>query len=153
MALSRDLAASTFSDRLNIKDRIGSLLFDVLLNDNIIPWPLDYVQEKHNHAVFELQFVLSGSGTLIFDEMQQPLENASIHLIGPNLFHSVKPDESNPVVRSTLRFTFRDDSGNDPWFPGTEAEQLKAVLCRGNRLCLAPPLLYPVPEKAGDDPE
>jgi AraC-like DNA-binding protein len=72
--------------------------------------------------------VLSGSGTLIFDEMQQPLENASINLIGPNLFHSVNPDESNPVLRSTLRFTFRDDSGNDPWFPGTEAEQLKAVL-------------------------
>ncbi|TNJ59887.1 hypothetical protein FE784_36780 [Paenibacillus hemerocallicola] len=89
MALSRDLAASTFWDRLNIKVRIGSLLFDVLLNDNIIPWPLDYVQEKHNHAAFELQFVLSGSGTLIFHEMQQPLENASIHLIGPNLFHAV----------------------------------------------------------------
>lgn len=128
MALSRDLAASTIWDRLNIKVRIGSLLFDVLLNDNIIPWPLKYVQEKHNHAAFELQFVLTGSGTLIFDEMQQPLENASIHLIGPNLFHSGKPDESNPVVRSTLRFTFRDDSGNDPWFPGTVAEQLKAVL-------------------------
>lgn len=128
MALSRDLAATTFWDRLNIKVRIGSLLFDVLFNDNIIPRPLEYVQEKHNHAAFELQFVLSGSGTLVFGEMQQPLETASIHLIGPNLFHSVKPDERDPVVRSTLRFTFREDTGNDPWFPGTEAEQLKAVL-------------------------
>lgn len=96
--------------------------------DNIIPWPLEYVREKHNHAAFEQQFVLSGSGTLLFDEMQQPIENASIYLISPNLFHSVKPDESNPVVRSTLRFTFREDSGNDPRFPRTETEQLKAVL-------------------------
>lgn len=128
MAHSHDPAATTFWDRLNIKVRIGTLLFDVLLNDNLVPRPLEYVQEKHNHAAFELQFVWSGSGMLLFDEMEQKLETGSIILIGPNIFHSVKPDESAPVVRSTLRFTFRHDSGNDPWFPGTEAEQLKAVL-------------------------
>lgn len=124
----RDLTATTFWDRLNIKVRIGSLLFDVLFNDNIVPRPLHYVQEKHNHAAFELQFVWSGSGTLIFDEMEQNLETGSIHMIGPNIFHGVKPDENDPPVRSTLRFAFRDDNGNDPWYPGTEAEQLKAVL-------------------------
>ncbi|RKN64083.1 AraC family transcriptional regulator [Paenibacillus ginsengarvi] len=125
---SRDPALTTFWDRLNIKVRIGSLLFDVLLNDNIVPRPLRYVQEKHNHAAFELQFVWSGSGKLIFDETEQILETGSIHLIGPNIFHAVQPDERNPVVRSTLRFTFRSDNENELWFPREESEQLEAVL-------------------------
>lgn len=137
MAHSRDLAATTFWDRLNIKVRIGSLLFDVLLNDNIVPRSLGYVQEKHNHAAFELQFVWSGSGTLIFDETSQMLGSGSIHLIGPNIFHAVKPEENNPVVRSTFRFTFREDKESDPWFPLTEAEQLKAVLS-GVNYCRLP---------------
>ncbi|MDF2715714.1 MAG: AraC family transcriptional regulator [Paenibacillus sp.] len=128
MAQSYDLLATTFWDRLNIKVRIGSLLFDVLLNHNIVPRPLEYVQEKHNHAAFELQFIWSGSGTLIFDETEQSLESGSIHLIGPNIFHSVKPDKNDPVVRSTLRFTFRDDNEDDPLFPRTESEQLEAIL-------------------------
>ncbi|TMV48671.1 helix-turn-helix domain-containing protein [Paenibacillus mesophilus] len=128
MAHSRDAAVTTFWDRLNIKVRIGSLLFDVLLNDNIVPRPLEYVQEKHNHAAYELQFIWSGSGTLIFDETEQNLVSGSIHLIGPNIFHAVKPDKNDPVVRSTLRFTFREDNENDPLFPRTESEQLEAVL-------------------------
>ncbi|MEF3313752.1 AraC family transcriptional regulator [Paenibacillus sp. GYB004] len=132
MVQSRDLAATTFWDRLNIKVRIGSLLFDVLLNDNIVPRALGYVQEKHNHAAFELQFVWSGSGTLIFDETEQILGSGSIHLIGPNIFHGVKPDANDPVVRSTLRFTFREDKESDSWFPLTESEQLEAVLSSVN---------------------
>jgi AraC-like DNA-binding protein len=137
MAHSRDLAATTFWDRLNIKVRVGSLLFDVLLNDNIVPRPLEYVQEKHNHAAFELQFIWSGSGTMIFDETEQKLGSGSIHLIGPNIFHGVKPDENDPVVRSTLRFTFREDKESDPWFPRTEAEQLETVLS-GVNYCRLP---------------
>jgi AraC-like DNA-binding protein len=133
----RDPAATTFWDRLNIKVRIGSLLFDVLLNDNIVPRPLEYVQEKHNHAAFELQFIWSGSGTLIFDETEQTLGSGSIHLIGPSIFHAVKPDENDPVVRSTLRFTFRENKESDPWFPLTEAEQLEAVLS-GVNYCRLP---------------
>ncbi|MDF2722126.1 MAG: transcriptional regulator, AraC family [Paenibacillus sp.] len=125
---SRDLALTTFWDRLNIKVRIGSLLFDVLLNDNLIPRPLRYVQEKHNHAAFELQFVWSGAGTLIFDEVEQRLEAGSIYLIGPNIFHAVKPDAHDPVVRSTLRFTFRSDYESEPWFPREESDQLEAAL-------------------------
>lgn len=128
ISIKNFMTVSTYWDHLNIKVRIGSLLFDFLLNDNIVPRPLTYFQEKHNHAAYEIQVILSGSGNLILDEMEQKLESSTIHIIGPNIFHSIMTDPVQPVTRSTVRFTFRDTYENDHWYPSAETNQIKSAL-------------------------
>lgn len=114
-------------DQLNFKVRFGSLLFDFLLDSNIYPMKIDY-NKKHNHAAIELQFIDSGIGTLVMEDREQHLETGSIHIIGPHLFHSFKPDPAVSGERSTIRFTFQDVPTLDPGFPAEEAAQIKAVL-------------------------
>lgn len=128
MAYPTERTVSTFWDHLNIKVQIGALQFDFLLDQNIVPRTLDYVQEKHNHAAFEMQCILSGAGTLIMDESEQLLEPGFIYLIGPNIFHAVKPDLTDPLARIVLRFTIREAYNYDPLFPQNETELFKKLL-------------------------
>lgn len=128
MTNSTEQEVSTFWDHLNIKVPIGSLQFDFLLDQNIVPRTLDYVQEKHNHAAFEMQCILSGMGTLIIDGNEHLLEPGFIHLIGPNIFHAVKPNLTEPLCRITLRFTIRAAYNYDPLFPHGETELFKSLL-------------------------
>lgn len=116
-------------DQLNIKVRVGSLLFDVLLDMNIYPMKI-VRNKKHNHAAIELQFIDSGIGTLVLEDRKQQLESGSIHVIGQHIFHSFEPDPHSPGERSTFRFTFQDIPTQDPGFPQEEAVQIKAALSR-----------------------
>lgn len=116
-------------DQLNIKVRLGSLLFDILLDGNI--YPMEIVRTmKHNHAAFELQFIDSGSGTLVLEDREQALEAGTIHIIGQHIFHSFLPDPAVPGARSTFRFTFQEASTLDPNFPQEEADRIQASLSR-----------------------
>lgn len=114
---------------LDIKVRIGSLLFDILLDPNIYPMKI-VRNKKHNHAAIELQFIDSGIGTLVMEDRKQQLESGSIHVIGQHIFHSFEPDSLFPGERSTFRFTFQDILTPDPGFPQEEVTQIKAALSR-----------------------
>lgn len=116
-------------DQLNIKVRLGPLLFDILLDSNIYPMKI-VRNKKHNHAAIELQFIDSGIGTLVMEDREQHLETGSIHMIGQHIFHSFEPDPMLHGERSTFRFTFQDVPSTDPGFPQEEADQIKAALSR-----------------------
>lgn len=117
-------------ENVNMKLRIGKLLFDFLFDDQMVPQNLDVFQEKHNHAAIEVQFVLpeSGQGALIIDEKEHAILPASIHIIEAHVFHAVRPNPGQKLRRSTFRFTFQITHEQDDWFPHTEAERVKALL-------------------------
>lgn len=113
---------------LNIKVQIGTLLFDMLLDNTFTPQLLDQGTEKHNHSALEMQAFLSGTGTLAIGEKEYPIEPGSIHLIGPHLFHSIQPNGDDPLTRLSIRFTFQEQPSQASWYPHMEAEQIKAAL-------------------------
>lgn len=129
MTNSQIRTASVVWDQLDIKVRFGSLLFDILLDSNIYPMKI-VRNKKHNHAAIELQFIDSGTGTLVMEDREQHLETGSIHIIGQHIFHSFEPDPVLPGERSTIRFTFQDSPTLDPGFPQEETDQIKAALSR-----------------------
>lgn len=121
-------AAPLFWEHLNMKFRMGTLLFDMLLDSTFVPGRLVTEIEKHNHFAFEIQFILSGAGTLFVHDSEQAIYPNTIHLIGPHIFHCLKSRRDAPITRMSLRFTFKEQFPLDPWFPHKEIEQIKAAL-------------------------
>lgn len=117
-----------FWEHLNMKFRMGTLLFDILLDSTFVPGRLVTEIEKHNHSAFEVQYVLSGSGTLFVHDSEAELRPNTVHLIGPHIFHCLKSRRNEPLTRVSLRFTFKEQFPLDPWLPHNEIEQIKAAL-------------------------
>lgn len=117
-----------FWEHLNIKVQIGTLLFDILLDNTFMPQLLGSGTEKHNHSALEVQIFLAGTGTLAVGEAEYPIAPGSIHLIGPHLFHAIQPNAHDPLSRVSVRFTYHEIQPFAAWYPAVEAEQMKAAL-------------------------
>lgn len=115
-------------ENVNLKVRIDSLLFDILVDSTLLTSQVIKMQSIHNHSVFELHSIISGKGALIIGDQEQSVNCGDIYLIGPNVFHSLTPAKNEVITHFTLRFTFRIDERHDAWFPADEADQIKAAL-------------------------
>lgn len=120
-------------ENLNMKVRLGPLVFDMLFDRNFNPgqfgrgFPIQ-TSPKHNHAAYEVHFIVSGSGSLFIDEHREQVKPGSIHMIGPHIFHTLRQHKLDPITRFTFRFTFHEKPTSEPWFPEAEASQMKALL-------------------------
>lgn len=113
-------------DQLDVKVRLGSLLFDILLDDNIYPMVITS-NRKHSHGAIEVQFIDSGQGFLLLEDRRELLEQGSVHLIGQHVFHSFKPHPAQPGERSTLRFTFRETHYDGSKLSRAESDQIQSL--------------------------
>lgn len=110
---------------VNLKVPIGALLFDLLIDKTLLPAPVAKTQMIHNHAAFELHRILSGSGTLFINDEELPVEAGHVYLIGPTVYHSIKPHAGAHFTHSSIRFTYEVLAKPDPWFPVAETEAVK----------------------------
>ncbi|MDF2723945.1 MAG: AraC family transcriptional regulator [Paenibacillus sp.] len=110
---------------VNLEVPIGGLLFDILLDITLLPIQVAKPQPIHNHSVYELHKIISGSGTLLINDKELPVEEGHIYLIGPTVYHSIKPHEGKPFIHSSIRFAYRTVAKPDAWFPVVEADAIK----------------------------
>lgn len=115
-------------EKVNLKVRIHSLLFDILVDSTLLASQVIKMQSIHTHSVFELHSILSGKGILIVGDQEQSVNGGDVFLIGPNIFHSLSPVKNEVVTHFTLRFSFRVDERHDSWLPTAETDQIKATL-------------------------
>lgn len=116
-----------YFDMLNIKLRIGSLLFEIFLDRYFFPEHIGTIA-RHNHVVFEIQFVEAGTGTLCIGDKEIPLAAHSVHFIGPNVYHALKPSAEDPISRFYLQFIFKDTHQHDDFFPEMETRKIAETL-------------------------
>lgn len=89
----------------HIRAAIGGLEFDFWFDKGFAPIGQHHAIESHNHSLFELHFILSGSGTLYVDQREQPLMPNTWHLIGPGTYHAIRQHRHDPLVRSYIQFS------------------------------------------------
>ncbi|MDF2661162.1 MAG: AraC family transcriptional regulator [Paenibacillus sp.] len=114
----------SFWEQLNIKIRIGSLQFDIMLDATFVPNRVERNLTSHKHSAFEMHAIISGAGVLAIGDSEFDMLPGSLHLIGPNVFHSFRPDEGASFVRSTMKFSFHSSPLSDAWYPRSESEQI-----------------------------
>jgi len=123
-----NLESSPDWEQLNIKVRIGSLLFDFLLDSNFVPNKQTGKTEKHNHSAYEIQCIVSGSGVLYIQDTKISIMPNSVYLIGPGIFHCARAGKSDAITMITVRFTFKKHTSSDPWFLQRESDQIASIL-------------------------
>lgn len=122
-----NLSVPGYFDINNIKLRIDSLLFEILLDRSFISKLIQHVP-KHNHFVFEIQFFETGSGVIYIGENEIPITPGSVHFIGPGIYHAMKPSKDDPLSRFYIQFTFKDTFHHDDYFPELETREIKEIL-------------------------
>lgn len=118
----------SFWERLNIKVRIGPLQFDIMLDSTFVPNRVERNLTSHKHSAYEMHSIMAGSGVLAIGDREYDMLPGSLHLIGPNVFHSFRPNPGEFFVRSTMKFAYHPAQASDAWFPRSEAEQITAAL-------------------------
>ncbi|WP_135555243.1 helix-turn-helix transcriptional regulator [Paenibacillus cymbidii] len=118
-------------ETMTIKLRIGTLLFDLLLDGSFYPHRVVSGPSQHNHVAYELHFFVGGSGTMFADGREIAIRSPSVHLIGPHVYHAFTAENADPLTRFYLQFAFAEtNSRDDCSLPPSEALQIKEALER-----------------------
>ncbi|WP_235886337.1 helix-turn-helix transcriptional regulator [Paenibacillus cymbidii] len=124
-------------EQLNVSVRLGSLKFDLLFNRTLEPGYSSAYNPKHNHSVYELQFIIGGAGTLHIGEDAYELQPGTVHLIGPYVFHTIRKRKGSGMTNVAIQFSFHEAHDRADTFPGEEARQLKATLAAAGHIPFA----------------
>lgn len=117
-----------FYENLNLKTRIGTLLFDILLDSGFGNINDSRPSEKHNHSSYEIHFIFKGKGVLCIDNTEIDLYPGSYFVIGPGIYHSIRQNVQNPIQRYYMKFDYMTVKNTDSFFPASEVENIIEVL-------------------------
>lgn len=117
-----------FYENLNVKTRIGSLLFDILLGSGFSDINDSRPSEKHNHSSYEIHFIVKGEGVLCVDNTEIELCPGSFFIIGPGVYHSIRQNAQNPMLRYHMKFEYSAVKNPDSFFPAIENANIQEIL-------------------------
>ena len=78
--------------------------FDFYISHKTLQSEEDEYYSYHWHDYFELEFVVSGKGEHIFDNISYKLGPGSIYIVSPVDFHSLKYDPTGPLEMYNIKF-------------------------------------------------
>lgn len=109
-----------------IRTRIGNLMFNIHLDASFLSTVTPVRMNRHNHAMTELHFVVSGSGRLVINDGEVPLVPHRAYLIPPGSYHAILSDKNRPLRKYTFRFDI-EELQEGPGYQHREIEALKAI--------------------------
>ncbi|HBN85004.1 MAG TPA: hypothetical protein DDZ89_14310 [Clostridiales bacterium] len=115
-------------ENLDIKIRIGTLLFDVFLDSSLVKTDKIIYAQKHNHSSYEIHFIVAGKGKLMIGNKEVDLFPNNVFIIGPEIYHSIWQDDQNPLLKYNIRFTYSTTRDSDSFFPENEVSWIKEAL-------------------------
>ncbi len=111
----------------NVKVKIGTNLFNIVLDRNFFELNESFNIEKHNHAAHEIHFILSGTGILEIDGIKWDIYTGRYYLIGPGKYHEQKIESVNPIKKYSFRIEHMTLSEIEDFFPIEENTLLEEV--------------------------
>ncbi|OCT12064.1 hypothetical protein A8709_29870 [Paenibacillus pectinilyticus] len=72
---------------------------------SISEYEVSRIHELHGHEFFEMEIILSGSGTQIMNGESSLLLAGSVYLLTPVDFHTIIPDPGHPLRLINMKFT------------------------------------------------
>ena len=115
-------------ENYNIKTRIGPILFDIYLDDSFLSAQAPSRSNRHNHANFELHFIVEGGGLLMMNGEEIRLQPGHYYVIPPGVYHAILTDPAIRLSKYTFRFDYTELNDYDTYFPANEVERLKTAL-------------------------
>lgn len=112
---------------LNIRSRIGAVVFNIILSSGFFELNDSYHVENHNHSVYEIHFILKGSGSVEIRGKEHPVFPNSYYIVGPNIYHEQKVDASNPISKYSFRMDYSISNTADDFFSTEEGARVAEI--------------------------
>ena len=116
-------------DNLNLKTRIGSLVFDILLDKRFFVSDMDNVVHKHKHSLYEFHYITKGEGTLYVNNNEYKVCPGSYFIINSGIYHKQTQDNKNPIHKYCFKFEYTYQHNlADSFFPEEESKKISEIL-------------------------
>lgn len=125
MSSNDRLFGNRVPDTIHVSTRIGSLLVELSVKPDIV---ISSPSEQHNHFAYEAHYYMSGSGTLLIEDREEPIGPGTTLLIGPNMYHSIRVHPNDPVSRYLLQFTYTEPAHDADDFRRREGGEIPDML-------------------------
>jgi AraC-like DNA-binding protein len=107
---------------------LGPIVFHIELDSSSYNPEYQWQRFNHNHAAFELQYILQGSFTLYIQDTCYVLTEGCYCLIPPFVYHSQIIDPKQPVLKTCFRFTYEMLPSARQSFPESESKALQHIV-------------------------
>ncbi len=112
----------------NITTNMGPIIFNVIINSSFFNFSSHQSSEMHRHAMFELHFIMEGSGMLFTDDQTYNVFPESYYLIRAGIYHKQKGAPSNPIRRLSCKFEFDVSNSVDSEYSEEEIKSFVYIL-------------------------
>ena len=118
-------------DSLNIKTRIGGLLFDIILDKRFFVHDMDNAVHKHKHTVYEFHCIVDGEGTVHINNNEYKVKPGCYFVVNAGVYHKQLQDENNPIHKYCFKFEYKYRPHlADNFFPDEESRKIAGILDR-----------------------
>jgi len=107
-------------NNLNIKVKIGSVLFNIILGSGFFKLSDSFHVENHNHSAYEIHFILKGSGSIEISDKTWNISPNSYYIVGPSIYHEQKVNALNPISKYSFRIDYSILNTAEDFFPAEE---------------------------------
>ncbi|MEA4890323.1 MAG: AraC family transcriptional regulator [Clostridiaceae bacterium] len=94
-------------DGFSLQVPIGGLMFEIDFYSTFLQSAGSVVPNAHNHAFFEVHYVMDGAGIIQFDAEELRLAKHDLCIIAPTVFHAPKVIPGVCSDKSCFKFTYR----------------------------------------------
>ncbi|MDF2720844.1 MAG: transcriptional regulator [Paenibacillus sp.] len=115
-------------DHFMLDLELGPILFHIDLDSGFYNPEYEWKRLSHNHAAFELQYILQGSVTLYIHDTHYVLREGCYCLIPPFEYHSQMMDPEQPVLKTCFRFTYEMLPDARHGFPESESRAMQHIV-------------------------
>lgn len=118
-------------DSLNIKTRIGGLVFDIILDKRFFIHDMDNVVHKHKHSVYEFHYIVDGEGTVYINNSEYKVYPGCYFIVNSGVYHKQLQDNNNPIHKYCFKFEYKYKHHlADSFFPEEESRKIADILNR-----------------------
>ncbi len=103
----QDEYPETGRDGFSLQVPVGGLMFEIDFYGAFLQSAGSVVPNAHNHAFFEVHYVMDGAGIIQFDAEELRLAKYDLCIIAPTVFHAPKVIPGVCSDKSCFKFTYR----------------------------------------------
>jgi len=116
-------------DSLNLKTKIGGLVFDIILDKRFFVSGMDNVVHKHKHLLYEFHYIVEGEGTVYIDNSEYKVYPGCYFIVNSGVYHKQLQDDNNPIHKHCFKFEYKYQPHlSDTFFPEEESKKFTDIL-------------------------
>ncbi|HOJ11701.1 MAG TPA: AraC family transcriptional regulator [Clostridiales bacterium] len=116
-------------DSLNLKTKIGGLVFDIILDKRFFTPDMDNVVHKHKHSLYEFHYIAEGEGTVYINNSEYKVYPGCYFIVNSGVYHKQLQDNNNPIHKHCFKFEYKYQSHlADSFFPEEESKRIADIL-------------------------